>query len=383
MAKNDIAEETKAAHKGNVDDKVNKGDKPQKLTGEIDVVNKKPHLNYDDKLPDYSAATTKDKSKSSKVSTSPSESEQKGTMNNMPMVKKLDEGDESEDEAEELTEEEIAQITALRTSIMESLVERLADYIPTDDKPVDMTEHVNVLFEGSELSDEFKSKAKTVFEAAVHAEVTNTLAAILEASTDMIIENDMALTEAYDEKINDTLSTFAESWAEANMVGIQSRLKTEITEDFIHGLTKLMQDHNIMLPEDKVDVVEAMADEVITLKDQLNEQIKVNIDLSTQLNEHLKNDVVDALAEGLTDTQATKLKSLCESIGEDDDFEAKAIQIKESYFGGGGKAKTGKGLTDEETVLTESEVNTEAKLVTEQATKVSQTVNALSRFARR
>lgn len=382
MAKADIVEDTKSQHASNVDAKVNKMDKPKKLEGEIDVVNKKPHLNATDKLPDYSAATSKDKSKSSKVSKGVGAGEQQGTMNNMPMVKKLDEEDETE--GDELTEEEAAALDELRAGVMENLIDRLADYIPDPDVAIDMSEHVNVMFEGTEgLTEEFKDKARTIFEAAVSSEVNTKLLSILEAATDAIIESEISITEEYDSKIENALTAIGEAWLETNQVGIQSQLKTEITEDFIHGLVNLMQEHNIMLPEDKVDVVEAMADKVMELEAQLNEQIETNINLKICLDEEIKKSKVDELAEGLTDTQAAKFKTLCEGV-DGDNFVEKVTQIKESYFGTPkNKPKLGKGIDTEGRVLTEAEVIAEAQEMTNPVKPEAPMAAALSRFAPR
>jgi hypothetical protein len=390
MAKKEIAEDTAAAFKSNVTGKVNTGDKPKKLDGEIDVINKKPHLNYDDQLPDYTAATTKDTSKSATVTKKVGAGEQRGTMGNMPMVDKLKgdastslkEDEEPGDDDVELTEEEVAEYMAHRTAVMEDIAARLDEYIPSDENPVDMNEHVAVLFEGSDLSEEFKAKATTLFTSAVHSEVGNVLGAILEAATDLVIENDMALTESYDEKISNGLTAIAETWAEANAVGIQSRLKTEITEDFLHGFIKLLNDHNINLPEEKVEVVEAMADKVLELEAQVNEALEENIRLRTALDEEIKSKVVDKLAEGLADTQIAKFRNLCEGIDSSENFEQKAAQLKESYFGTKGKSKIGNPLAGEEKVLTESEVNLEAKTVTESA-EPAKVVSPISRFAPR
>lgn len=381
MAKNNIVEDTASQFATNVTGKINKSDKPQKLDGEIETINKKALIKNTDGGADYSKGISKDVSKSSAVAHKVGDAEQKGTMNNMPMVKKLD---EDEDADVELTEEEIEAYNEHRAAVMESLAERMAEFIPDDNTPIDVSEHINVLFEGQDLSEEFKNKATTIFEAAVRSDVLETLGAILEAATDLVIENDIHLTESYDEHINTALIAIAEGWADANAVGIQSRLKTEITEDFIHGLIKLMNDHNIMLPEEKVDVVEAMADEIMGLRNELNEQISVNIEMRSVLEESFKEAVVEKLTEGLTDTQASKMRNLCESIDFTDDFETKAVQLRESYFGDKSKPRAGKGLSGEEKILNESEVNSEAKVISEEATKKTvdeNTTTFLNRFA--
>jgi hypothetical protein len=389
MGKKNIVEDTASQFKTNVTSKVNAGDKPQKLEGEKEAVNKKAHIDVEQELPDYSAATTKDTSKSSSVAKSVGAGEQKGKLNTMPMVAQL-KGDakvvnEEDEDDSELTEEDVAAFNEHRAAVMESLAERMSQYIPNEDTPVDVTEHVNVLFEGQDLSEEFKSKATTIFEAAVRAEALTVAGSLLEAATDMVIENDMALTEAYEEKIDAALGAISESWAEANVVGIQSRLKTEITEDFIHGLAGLLREHNIMLPEDQVDVVESLTDKIMELENELNESIEANVELRNVLESTYRESVVDELKEGLTDTQASKFVSLCEAIDGSKDFEREAALIKESYFGDKSKAKPGKGLSSEETVLTESEVDTEAKMISEgaQPAKAQELPPVLGRFAPR
>jgi hypothetical protein len=194
------------------------------------------------------------------------------------------------------------------------------------------------------------------------------------------MQNEMELVESYDNTINEALSGIAETWMAKNVVGIESRLKTEITEDFIHGLVQLLEDHNIFLPEEKTDVVEEMADRIIELEGQLNEQIEANIQLNAVLAEEMKSQIVEGFAEGLNETEIAKFATLCEGIESNviDDYEDKVRQIRTSYFTNSG-VKPGTGI-NEERVLTDVEVNAEVKTLNEAAKPV---MSSISRFAPR
>lgn len=254
----------------------------------------------------------------------------------------------------DLTEEELNAVLEIRESILKSLFEGLMDYLPEDQVNVDMSEHVNVMFEGTEdLSEDFKTKAKNIFEAAVNAEISNRFAAILESAADLVMENEMNLTEEFDEKIEDALVGIVESWIETNKVPLQTKMKTEITEDFIRDLKSLMETHNIMFPEEQVDVVDALTERILELEDETNELMETNISLRKALIEDEKASIIATVSEGLTDVNVSKFVNLCENIEFDEDFETKIGQLRESYFG---KPKRGKDTITAETVLTEEEI---------------------------
>ena len=199
---------------------------------------------------------------------------------------------------------------------------------------VDMSEHVNALFEGEELSEEFKTKATTIFEAAVKQVVAEQLKAIQEAYAETLEEEVAQIEEELAGKVDDYLNFVTEEWVKENEIALDSNLRLEFAEDFISGLKTLFNEHYVDIPEDKVNVVEELTQAVSALEDKLNESIESNVNLTKQLNESRKNETIANLCEGLTATQASKIKELAEGVTFTDveSFTAKVQTLKESYF---------------------------------------------------
>jgi len=141
------------------------------------------------------------------------------------------------------------------------------------------------------------------------------------------------MKEDFATKIDDYLNYVVEQWMEENELAIESGLRSEIVEDFIGGLCNLFAEHYIDIPEEKVDIVQEMANKVEELEDQLNEQIEKNIEFVKEINESKKIQAVQAVCEGLTQTQVEKLKSLAESIEftTEEEFSEKLNTLKEAY----------------------------------------------------
>jgi len=150
-------------------------------------------------------------------------------------------------------------------------------------------------------------------------------------------------------KVDDYLNYIAEEYMKENELAIDVGLRAEITEDFIDGLRNLFVEHYIDIPEDKVDVVNEMAEKVAELEAQLNEQINTNIDLSKELNEQRKIEAIYTACEGLSQTQVEKLKSLAEGVEftTEEEFAAKLSTLKESYFRTDVKVADNSALDDE------------------------------------
>ncbi len=199
---------------------------------------------------------------------------------------------------------------------------------------VDMSEAVSALLEGESLSEEFKQKATTIFEAAVNSKVSE----IAEQMESQLAEEfESAVEEIKEEisgKVDEYLSYMVNEWVSENEVAIEKGLRSEIVEEFIDGLRNLFVESYIDIPEDKVDVVEELATRVEELEDALNEEIERNVAASQEINEHKKISAIHAACEGLTQTQVEKLKSLAEGVEftTDSEFEEKLETIKESYF---------------------------------------------------
>jgi len=214
---------------------------------------------------------------------------------------------------------------------------------------IDMSDDVNALLEGESLSEEFKAKATTIFEAAVLSRVE---AVAVEVEAQLTEEFTVAVETIKEElaaKVDDYLNYMVEEWMKENELAIESGLRAEIVEDFIGGLRNLFVEHYIDIPADKVDVVEELTNKVGELEGSLNEQINKSIELTKELNEQKKIEAIYTACEGLTQTQVEKMKSLAESVefttGEE--FAQKLETLKESYFKSEVKAATTSALDDE------------------------------------
>jgi hypothetical protein len=199
---------------------------------------------------------------------------------------------------------------------------------------VDMSEHVNALFEGESLSEEFRAKALTIFEAAVNTKLQEEVANLEEAFAETLAEEVEAIQEELASNVDDYLNYVVEQWVSENEVAIEAGLRTELTEEFISGLRQLFAENFIDIPDEKVSVVEELAASVEELQNKLNEEIERNVELSKVLAESKKSEVLHTVVEGLTDTQADKLKTLAENIEFTDaeEFASKITTLRESYF---------------------------------------------------
>ena len=196
-----------------------------------------------------------------------------------------------------------------------------------------MKEDIDALMQGESLSEEFVQKATTIFEAAVMSRVESIVEEI-EAEYEQQFDAAVSeLKEEFASKIDDYLNYVVQEWMEENQLAIESGLKGEIVEDFMVGLHNLFTEHYIDLPEEKVDAVEELAGKVEELEGELNEQIHTSIELMKELNEYKKIQAVQAVCEGLTQTQVEKLKSLAESVEftSEEDFTEKLNTLKEAY----------------------------------------------------
>jgi tetrahydromethanopterin S-methyltransferase subunit B len=198
----------------------------------------------------------------------------------------------------------------------------------------DVQSDVSALLSGENLSEEFKEKAATIFEAAVIARSSALMEEVEEA---LFEEFESAVEQVKEElatKLDDYISYMAEEWVKENQLAIEKGLRAEIVEDFMAGMRNLFIEHYIDIPEDKVDVVEELTNKVDELESQINEQIQSAVELRKELNEHKKQEAIHAVCEGLTQTQVEKMKSLAESVPftTDEEFADKMVTLRTSYF---------------------------------------------------
>ena len=197
----------------------------------------------------------------------------------------------------------------------------------------DLKEDIDALLQGQDLSEEFVSKATTIFEAAVMSrveEIAEEVEAQLHEQFEVAVEE---LKEDFATKIDEYLNYMVEEWMKENELAIESGLRAEIVEDFIGGLRNLFAEHYIDIPEEKVDVVQEMADKVEELEAKLNEEISRSIEFKKEINEHKRIQALQTVCEGLTQTQVEKLKSLAESVEftSEEEFADKINTLKEAY----------------------------------------------------
>jgi antitoxin component of MazEF toxin-antitoxin module len=198
----------------------------------------------------------------------------------------------------------------------------------------DFTEDVDALVAGEELSEEFRQRAATIFEAAVTAKVNAEVEALTEAFEATLTEEVEKIQTELAEKVDDYLTYAAESWMKENALQIEHGIKTEMAESFFNGLKGLFLEHNFTVPEEKFNLLDGMVDEIDDMEAKLNEQIDANVALNKRIGEFVKMEIVNECAVGLAETQKEKLASLAEGVEfeTEEDFRNKVETIKESYF---------------------------------------------------
>ncbi len=229
------------------------------------------------------------------------------------------------------------QIAAHYESILSSLtIQEGTD--EEDTKPLDVQDDIDALTEGEDLSDAFKEKASTIFEAAVQAKVNQVV-----IGKEQEIEEQMQerLTEELDsyiqeivEKVDNYLNYVSEEWVKDNKLAIEKGIRSELTEGFLVGLKDLFTEHYITIPDEKVDVVDDLFDKVESLESELNEQVSKNVDIQSELTKVKKEKVLSSLTKDLTETQKEKVAELAENVEADnaEDYEQKVEVLKENYF---------------------------------------------------
>ena len=227
-------------------------------------------------------------------------------------------------------------------------------------------EDVEEMFDGEELSEEFRDKATTLFEAAVNAKLTVEIAKLEEEYEARLDEELTSIVEETEKNLDTYLNYVVERWMDENRVAIESTLRSEITEEFIGGLKNLFAEHYIDVPEEKIDVVESLTAKVEELEEQLHEAISVNRELTEAVIESERHEVFEELSEGLTMAQSEKFAALAEGIefdGDLDVYRTKLSVVKEKYFA----QKTHSSNIEEETF--------EGETLTESTVTVDPTVN--------
>ena len=204
---------------------------------------------------------------------------------------------------------------------------------------INVKEDIDALVQCEELSEEFKTKASTIIEAAVHQKVMEVAASKVDEMEQEyqseLQEEIVSFRDELTDKVDGYLNYVVEEWMKENELALESSLRSEITEEFMGGLKDLFKEHYIEVPDEKVDIVENMFDKVEDLEGQLNDKVQDNIKLKSELNEYRKNKILEEVCDDLADTQSEKMKTLVEGVSYEDDsesFEEKVKTIKENYF---------------------------------------------------
>ena len=198
----------------------------------------------------------------------------------------------------------------------------------------DMEDDVNALLGGEELSEEFKEKAKTIFEAAINAKVSE-IKAKLDEEKSAAIEEAVATHKAeLTERTDSYLEYVAQEWLTENQLAVEHGLKTEMTESFLGGMKSLFEDHYVSIPDEKYDVVSTMVEKLDDMETKLNEQIEANVALNKRLSESASDVILADVSEGLAATQKEKLASLAEGVEfeSEESYKEKLATLRESYF---------------------------------------------------
>ena len=217
--------------------------------------------------------------------------------------------------------------------------EVVAEEESTETEAVDLNaaieEDVNALLSGEDLSEEFKEKAKVIFEASINAKITDIENQLNEEYEKALNEQVEEIKVELTERTDAYLEYVAQEWMEENAIAIEKGIKSEMTESFMEGMKKLFEEHYVTLPEDKYDVLENMVDKLDEMETKLNEQIEKNVALNQRLGESTAQTIFNNVAEGLATSQKEKLQSLAEGVEfeSEESYRGKIETLKESYFG--------------------------------------------------
>ncbi len=238
------------------------------------------------------------------------------------------EPDEDEEDGEKVQddEDEDDEEEATRSKKRPTAEERVA--------AIDLSDDVDALTSGEGLSEEFKTKAATIFEAALKSKIRTELERLEEEYAEAY---DSAISEAKDElttKVDGYLTYVVEEWMKKNELAVEHRLKTELAEQFISSLRALFEEHDIAIPDERFDMLEAAATQADEMESRLNEEIEKNVGLTQQVNELSQNEILLDVASDLADTEVEKFSELAESVEYEnaDDYRLKLDTLKDSYF---------------------------------------------------
>ena len=235
----------------------------------------------------------------------------------------LYEAEDQEDEDEDEDEDEKEEKKSKKKTEMKA-----------EEIKIDVTDDLNALFHGEELTEHFMQKAATIFESAVKAKVVEEVQKFEALYEQRLIEEIEEIAESLETRVDAHLDYVAEQWIAENQLSVDNGIKTEIAENLMQGLANLFLENNINLPEEEQDVVAEMATKLDEMEEKLNEQIEINVELNQQMGSYIKHGIIAEVSEGLAETQKEKLFNLSEGVEfiSEESFRGKIETIKENYF---------------------------------------------------
>ena len=305
----------------------------------------------------------------------------------MPAGMKEEEAEiEGEVVSEQDTDEDLGEISENQEEDLHNKVEQAITEEPAEEEEVvaedskeeiDVSADVEALLQGEELSEEFQTKAKTIFEAAINSKVDAIQEELEKVYSEKLAEEIESTKTSLTERVDSYLEYVADEWLHENQLAVDQGLKAEMSESFMTGLKGLFEEHYVSVPEEKYDVLESMVNKLDEMESKLNEQIDKNIALNKRLSESTSDGILSDVSEGLAVTQKEKLASLAESVEfeSEQNYREKLVTLRESYF----PTTAPSAQRDNTEFIAEGTSNDSTKV----AGNVAKYVDALQRFSKK
>ena len=238
-------------------------------------------------------------------------------------------------EDEQVTDEVVSEEEATTDEVV-SEEETTTDEVVEEEEKIEYSveDDINALIEGEELSESFREKAATIFEAAINSKVSGIKEELIASYEEKLVEEVASIKEELKDRVDSYLEYVADEWVAENQLAVESGLKEEMTESFISGMKSLFEEHYVTIPEEKYDVIESMVDKLDEMEGKLNEQIEKNVALNKRLAESVSDVVFAEVTDGLAQTQKDKLAGLVDNVEFESEtaYREKLNTLKESYF---------------------------------------------------
>ena len=241
-------------------------------------------------------------------------------------------------EDEKVTDEVVSEEETTTDEVVseEETTETEEEVVAEDEEKVEysLEDDINALVEGEDLSEEFKEKAATIFEAAINSKISGIKEELTASYEEKLVEEVASIKEELKDRVDSYLEYVADEWIAENQLAVESGLKEEMTESFISGMKSLFEEHYVTIPEEKYDVIESMVDKLDEMEGKLNEQIEKNVALNKRLAESVSDVVFAEVTDGLAQTQKDKLAGLVDNVEFESEtaYREKLNTLRESYF---------------------------------------------------